>query len=83
MATDPRAEMARINEASARIRAEQEDAETCVVVQIETLAGTVDEVLVRLPGHVDRSDVHVDFRYQRGVWTPAELLGCQVEVRHQ
>jgi hypothetical protein len=45
------------------------------------------QVLIRLPGHIDPADVHVDFRpnddFGIRVWTPSGFFDNSVEVRHQ
>jgi hypothetical protein len=59
-----------------------EDEETAIVI---TVPETDVQVLVRLPGHIDRENVAVDFRSGPfGMsWTPSVFFDHSVEVRHQ
>jgi hypothetical protein len=60
-----------------------EPAETAIVISVPDTDGI--QVLVRLPGHIAKDDVAVDFRPDRHAsWTPAECFGeLRVAVRHQ
>lgn len=59
-----------------------EPAETAIVITVPDTDGI--QVLIRLPGHLNKDTVAVDFRpHHQASWTPSDFFPNSVGVHHQ